>query len=105
MGPSGASMPFPGWLAPLAHRQIGPAEGVGVELIFQHLLGVGVAGHHQQAGGPPVQPVDRVEVPRFSLLIVIIEQDNYQLYRNSAPDRDGPDTPGALFSTTRSPSS
>ena len=45
-----------------------------VELTLQHLLGVGMAGHHQQAGGPPVQAVNGVKVPLFALLIVIIEQ-------------------------------
>ena len=59
---------------PFTHRQILPAEAVGVELLLQHLLGMGVAGHHQQAGGPPVQAVDGVKIPLCSLLIVIIEE-------------------------------
>ena len=45
-----------------------------MELAFQHLLGVGVAGHHQQARGAPVQAVDGVEIPLFPLLIVMMEE-------------------------------
>ena len=51
----------------VAHRQIDTAEGGGVELPLQHLLGVGVLGHCHQPGGPPVQPVDGVEISFNSL--------------------------------------
>ena len=47
---------------PLADRQVSPLKVCGVELTLQHLLGVGVPGHHQQARGSPVQAVDRVGV-------------------------------------------
>ena len=63
-----------GLRAPLAHRQVEPPEVPGVELIFQHLLGVGVLGGHQQAGGPTVQPVDGVEVRLLSRLFIIMNQ-------------------------------
>ena len=58
----------------LAHRQIDPAEVFGVELIFQHLLGVGVLGGNQQTGGPPVQPVDGVKIRLLPRRFVIMHQ-------------------------------
>ena len=36
---------------PLTHRQVEAAEVRGVQGVFQHLLGVGVLGDHQQAAG------------------------------------------------------
>lgn len=51
----------------LTHRQIGAAEIRRMQLPLQDLLGVGVAGRHHQAGGPPVQAVDRVEIPLLAL--------------------------------------
>ena len=59
---------------PLAHRQIDPAEVLGVELTFQQLLGVGVLGGNQQAGGPPVQPVDGVKIRLLPRRFVIMHQ-------------------------------
>ena len=57
---------------PLAHGQVPPAELGRMQLALEPLLCVGVLGHHQQAGGPSVQPVDRVEIRQNPLGFVII---------------------------------
>ena len=53
---------------------VDPRTSPGVELIFQHLLGVGVLGGDQQAGGPPVQAVDGVKIRLLVGRFVIVRQ-------------------------------
>ena len=57
---------------PVAHRQVHPAEVRRVELALEPLLGVGVLGHHHQAGGAPIQPLHRVDVGGDAPLPVVV---------------------------------
>ena len=83
----GVDDPRPRLRRSLAHRQVIPAEGGGVESLLQHLLGVGVLGHHQQAAGALVQPVDRVKVGGQPPGVVIMDQKITQSIRKVAVAR------------------
>ena len=58
-----------------ADRQVDAAEGGCVELTLEHLLGVGVLGHHHQAAGALVQAVDGVKVGAPFPVCVIMGQE------------------------------
>lgn len=75
LGPRGVDGSGVGGRHAFAYRQIHPAELRGVEPGLQPLLGVGVLGRHNQPRSAPIQPVDRVEIGGFPLLIVMIEQE------------------------------
>lgn len=61
---------LPGAYGTADQGQIFPVESAGMQHLPQQAVGMGVLGHHQQAGGIPVQPVDCPEtkgVPRCSI--------------------------------------
>ena len=67
----GVHQSFAGLGYAVAHCQVDPAEGGGVELKLQPLLSMGVLGHYYQAGRAPVQPVDQVDIRQKAGLSVV----------------------------------